>query len=54
MPTEIRQARDRREGGSRIAETACGSIEYGATGSGDPVQLVPGARGGYDQGLPLA
>ncbi len=51
---DIRQASERLESGSRIAETACGPVEYGTLGEGIPVLLVHGAGGGYDQGLSLA
>lgn len=34
---------------SRIAHTACGSIEYAAKGSGPAVLVVHGAGGGYSQ-----
>jgi pimeloyl-ACP methyl ester carboxylesterase len=37
--------------GSRLAETACGVIEYGDAGEGQPVLVIHGAGGGYDQGL---
>ena len=48
---DMRQARVDVATGSRIAETACGPIEYGAAGDGPPVLLVHGAGGGYDQGI---
>ena len=35
--------------GSRIAQTPCGPIEYMSTGEGDPVLVVHGAGGGFDQ-----
>ncbi len=47
-----RAALDRR--GSRVAATACGPVEYAVAGTGDPVLVVHGAMGGFDQGLMLA
>jgi 2-hydroxy-6-oxonona-2,4-dienedioate hydrolase len=51
---DLQKAQERVASGSHIAETACGPIEYGTMGSGDPVLMVHGAGGGYDQGLSLA
>src|SRR5690606_36560431 len=48
---DLREARARIAGGSRIAETPCGAIEYASAGEGPPVLFVHGAGGGYDQGL---
>lgn len=48
---DIRQARERVSTGSQIAQTPCGPIEYAVTGAGQPVLVVHGAGGGYDQGL---
>ena len=42
-----------RLGGSRLAETSCGPIEYAEAGEGIPVLLVHRAGGGFDQGLEL-
>ena len=50
---EIREQRRRVAGGSEIARTRCGPIEYAVAGSGAPILLVHGAGGGYDQGLLL-
>jgi 2-hydroxy-6-oxonona-2,4-dienedioate hydrolase len=50
---EIREQRKRVAGGSQIASTRCGPIEYAVAGSGPPLLLVHGAGGGYDQGLSL-
>lgn len=50
---EIREQRKRVAGGSQIAPTRCGPIEYAVAGSGPPLLLVHGAGGGYDQGLLL-
>jgi 2-hydroxy-6-oxonona-2,4-dienedioate hydrolase len=37
--------------GSLLADTPCGMIEYGDQGSGQPVLVIHGSGGGYDQGL---
>jgi pimeloyl-ACP methyl ester carboxylesterase len=51
----IRAARQRLARlGSQVIETACGPIEYARIGEGDPVLVVHGALGGFDQGLFLA
>jgi len=47
-----RAALDRQ--GSRVVATACGPVEYAVAGTGDPVLVVHGALGGFDQGLALA
>lgn len=39
------------QAGSTIAETPRGPIEYSAAGEGDPLLVIHGAGGGYDQGL---
>lgn len=52
---EIKAARQRLDSlGSKVIETACGSIEYARLGDGYPVLVVHGAMGGFDQGLWLA
>jgi pimeloyl-ACP methyl ester carboxylesterase len=49
---DLRAARERiREGGSRLVETPCGTVEYATAGEGAPVLVIHGAGGGYDQGL---
>jgi pimeloyl-ACP methyl ester carboxylesterase len=40
--------------GSTLVDTAAGPVEYGRAGEGEPVLVVHGAGGGYDQGLALA
>jgi pimeloyl-ACP methyl ester carboxylesterase len=47
---DIGAARERVAAGSRIAQTACGPIEYAVIGEGPPVLVVHGAGGGFDQG----
>lgn len=39
---------------SFVVETDQGTIEYAISGKGDPVLMIHGAGGGYDQGLLLA
>ena len=39
---------------ARLAETNCGPIEYATAGNGQPVLIVHGAGGGFDQGLAVA
>lgn len=48
---DIRRIREKVESGSTIAETAAGPVEYAETGEGDPLLMIHGAGGGYDQGL---
>ena len=40
--------------GGRVAQTACGPIEYASAGEGPAVLVVHGAGGGYDQGIEFA
>ena len=51
---DLSAARERVAGGSQVAVTRCGAIEYADTGSGPVVLVAHGAGGGYDQGLDLA
>jgi pimeloyl-ACP methyl ester carboxylesterase len=52
---EITAARKRIESlGSQVIETKCGPIEYARIGQGNPLLVVHGALGGFDQGLFLA
>ena len=48
---EMREVRAKLERGGTIAETAAGPIEYAEEGEGDPMLVIHGAGGGYDQGL---
>ena len=50
---DAQAARKRVEAGSQMIETKVGRIEYGDAGHGEPVLLIHGAGGGYDQGLLL-
>jgi pimeloyl-ACP methyl ester carboxylesterase len=51
---DIRSIRDEVDRGSTIAETTAGPIEYAQTGRGEPLLMIHGAGGGYDQGLLIA
>ena len=52
---DIRAAEERLRGeGGQVIETACGPIEYATFGEGDPVLVVHGIFGGFDQGLVIA
>ncbi len=48
---DLRAARERVSTGSRVVRTPCGAIEYGESGEGEPLLVVHGAGGGFDQGL---
>jgi pimeloyl-ACP methyl ester carboxylesterase len=48
---DIAIAHERVSTGSKIAATACGSIEYAVSGKGPPILIVHGAGGGFDQGI---
>lgn len=48
---DIAAARERVSRGARVAQTACGPIQYAETGSGAPLLVIHGAGGGFDQGL---
>lgn len=51
---DLTAARQRVAGGSALAHTPCGPIEYAAHGSGPALLVVHGAGGGWDQGLAIA
>jgi pimeloyl-ACP methyl ester carboxylesterase len=52
---DIHAAQERlQSGGSRVIGTDCGPIEYATFGEGDPVLVVHGIFGGFDQGLVIA
>ena len=40
--------------GSELVQTPCGPIEYVTVGAGEPVLVVHGAGGGFDQGMDFA
>jgi pimeloyl-ACP methyl ester carboxylesterase len=51
---EMGAARSRLLAGSRVVSTACGPVEVAEAGEGPPVLVVPGAGGGFDQGMAFA
>ena len=51
---DLGAARVRISGGSAFAATDSGPIEYSQMGQGEPLLVVHGAGGGYDQGLLFA
>lgn len=52
---DIRAARQHIDSlGSQVIETKYGQVEYSLVGEGNPVLVVHGAMGGFDQGLFLA
>ena len=51
---EMRIIRSAVDSGSTIAETAAGPVEYADSGDGEPMLVIHGAGGGYDQGLIIA
>lgn len=51
---ELREAQLRVGAGSLLADTTYGPIEYARQGQGDPLLVVHGAGGGFDQGLLFA
>jgi 2-hydroxy-6-oxonona-2,4-dienedioate hydrolase len=50
---DVSRIRTALAGGSKMASTKAGLIEYAETGRGEPLLMVHGAGGGYDQGLLL-
>jgi len=48
---EIAQRIEEVETGGTVALTHAGAIEYAQAGEGDPLLMIHGAGGGYDQGL---
>ena len=51
---ELRLLSESVDAGGTIAETSAGPIEYAETGDGEPMLVIHGAGGGYDQGLMIA
>lgn len=47
---DMARAYRRVSSGGKMVETACGAIQYAASGEGFPLLIVHGAGGGYDQG----
>ena len=50
----VSQARRRVAGGSAIMPTRFGDIEYADQGRGEPLMMIHGAGGGFDQGIAFA
>lgn len=50
---DLTSARARLAGRSQAIETSFGTVEYAVLGEGDPVLVVHGAGGGFDQGLDM-
>ena len=51
---EIIAIKDSLDRGSTVASTQAGPIEYAERGEGEPMLVIHGAGGGYDQGLLIA
>ena len=51
---ELRKLCETVDRGSTIAKTSAGEVEYAETGDGEPMLVIHGAGGGYDQGLLIA
>jgi pimeloyl-ACP methyl ester carboxylesterase len=51
---DMQATRDRLAAGSQVVETRHGVLEYTTWGDGQPVLVVHGAGGGYDQGIAIA
>jgi len=49
--SDMRAARSRLAGQSRLVETACGAVEVAESGTGPPALVVHGIDGGFDMGL---
>lgn len=50
---DLTNARARLAGRSETIQTSFGTVEYAVMGEGDPVLIVHGAGGGFDQGLDM-
>jgi pimeloyl-ACP methyl ester carboxylesterase len=51
---DIDRAKERVSTGGKTVQTPCGPIEYAIAGEGDPLLVVHGAGGGFDQGMEFA
>jgi pimeloyl-ACP methyl ester carboxylesterase len=51
---DIDRAQERVSTGGKTVQTPCGPIEYADAGEGDPLLVVHGAGGGFDQGMDIA
>ncbi len=50
---DLSAARETLRGRSQTIHTSFGSLEYAVVGSGDPILVIHGAGGGFDQGLDM-
>lgn len=50
---DLTAARARLVGRSKTIETSFGTLEYAAMGEGEPILIVHGAEGGFDQGIEM-
>jgi hypothetical protein len=50
---DLTAARARLVGRSSTIQTSFGTLEYALLGEGEPVLIVHGAEGGFDQGLDM-
>jgi 2-hydroxy-6-oxonona-2,4-dienedioate hydrolase len=50
---DLSAARDRLVGHSKTIATSCGILEYAVVGDGDPILIIHGAGGGFDQGIDM-
>jgi len=50
---DLRTARARLVGHSQTIETSFGTLEYAEMGEGEPMLIVHGAEGGFDQGIDM-
>jgi 2-hydroxy-6-oxonona-2,4-dienedioate hydrolase len=50
---DLAAARARLVGRSRTVETSFGTLEYAVMGEGEPMPIVHGAAGGFDQGIDM-
>jgi 2-hydroxy-6-oxonona-2,4-dienedioate hydrolase len=50
---DLAGARDRLVGRSKTVETSFGTLEYAVMGEGEPMLIVHGAGGGFDQGIDM-
>lgn len=51
---DLAYARSRLVGRSKVIETPLGTLEYAVIGEGEPLLVVHGAGGGFDQGIDFA
>ena len=51
---DLKGARARLAGRSKTLETSFGTLEYAEMGEGEPMLIVHGAEGGFDQGIDMS